>query len=204
MRVQMKMIIPAVILAAAVAAAPGATYEIDSGHSTAQFSVRHLMVSNVRGNFGKVTGTVTYDGKEISSVSAEAVIDATTIDSRMTQRDEHLKSPDFFDVKTYPTITFKSKKAAPGGAGKFKLAGDLTIRGVTREVMLDVEGPTAEVKDPWGNTKMGATATTKVNRQDFGLKWNAALEAGGVVVGDEVSITIELELKRMPEAAATK
>jgi polyisoprenoid-binding protein YceI len=182
------------------------TWEIDPAHSAAQFSVRHLMVSNVRGEFGKVTGTVEYDPKEPARATITATIDATTINTREPKRDEHLRSPDFFDVAKYPTITFKSKRLEMASPGKLRIIGDLTIRGVTKEVVLDVEGPTPEIKDPWGNTKIGATATTKINRKDFGLKWNKALETGGVVVGDDVTITIDVELtkKGEPKAGAKK
>jgi polyisoprenoid-binding protein YceI len=164
------------------------TYTIDPVHSTAGFKVRHLMVSNVRGEFSKVTGTVVFD-------AGEASIDATTIHTRDEQRDAHLKSADFLDVEKFPAITFVSKKVA-GGDGEWKLTGDLTIHGVTKEVVLDVEGPAPEAKDPWGNTKSGASATTKISRKDFGMVFNMALETGGVMVGDEIAITLELELLR--------
>jgi polyisoprenoid-binding protein YceI len=172
------------------------TYVIDPSHSTAGFKVRHLMVSNVRGEFSGVAGTVLFDAADSANSKVEAVIDATTIQTRDNQRDQHLKSADFFDVEKFPKITFVSKKVAPAGDGEWSVIGDLTIHGVTREVALAVEGPTPEVKDPWGNIKIGATATTKVNRKDFGLVWNVALEAGGVLVGDEVAIQLELELTR--------
>jgi polyisoprenoid-binding protein YceI len=187
------------------ASARAAAWEIDSAHSSAQFAVKHMMVSNVRGEFSKVTGTVDYDGKDITKMSVQASIDVNTIDTREPNRDQHLKSEDFFDVAKYPTITFKSKRAESAGSGKFRLIGDLTMHGVTREVVLDVEGPSAEVKDKRGNLRMGASATTKVNRKDFGLKWNALLETGGAVVGDEVTITIDLEMvQKLPPAGAEK
>lgn len=182
--------------------ADAAAWDIDSGHSSAQFSVRHLMVSNVRGEFGKVSGTVDYDAKDPGKAKVEATIDAGTISTRDEKRDGHLKSPDFFDVAKFPTITFKSKRVQSAGAGKVKLVGDLTIHGVTKEVTLDVEGPSAEMKDPWGNVKAGATATTKINRKDFGLTWNKSLDGGGVVVGDEVTITIDVELLKKADKAA--
>lgn len=172
------------------------TYVIDSSHSTAGFKVRHLMVSNVRGEFSGVAGTVVFDAEDSANSKVEAAIDATTIQTRDNQRDQHLKSADFFDVEKFPKITFISKKVAPVGEGEWRVVGDLSIHGVTKEVVLDVEGPTPEVKDPWGNIKIGATATTKVNRKDFGLGWNVALEAGGVLVGDEVAIQLELEMTR--------
>jgi polyisoprenoid-binding protein YceI len=188
----------AVAALAAPSLARASAFDIDTAHSAASFSVRHLMVSNVRGDFGKVTGTVDWDGK---AGSVEATIDVSSINTRDEKRDGHLKSPDFFDVAKFPTITFKSTKIAADGKGKLKITGDLTIHGVTKSVVLNVEGPTAESKDPWGNTKIGAAATTKINRKDFGLGWNKALETGGVVVGDEVSITIDLELNKKAPAA---
>ena len=169
------------------------TWNIDPAHSNAQFSIRHLMISNVKGEFTKVTGQVEYDHNNPESLAAEASIDVGTINTREPDRDNHLKSPDFFDVAKYPTIHFKSKKASKSSDG-LRLTGDLTIHGVTREVALDVEGPTTPLKDPWGFTRVGASATTKINRKDFGLTWNQALEAGGVLVGDEVKITIDVEL----------
>jgi polyisoprenoid-binding protein YceI len=183
-------------LIAATSIASAATYEIDGSHSGASFSVRHLMVSNVRGDFGKVTGTVVWDEKNPAASSINAVIDATTINSRDNKRDDHLRSADFFDVTKHPTMTFVSKQVAPAGQGKLKVTGDLTIHGVTKQVVLDVTGPTQEIKDPWGNARVGASATTKVNRSDFGLTWNKALETGGVVVGDEVAINLDVELVR--------
>ena len=172
------------------------TYVIDPSHSTAGFKVRHLMVSNVRGEFSGVSGTVVFDAENPANSKVEAAIDATTIQTRENQRDQHLKSADFFDVEKFPKITFISNKVAPVGDGEWRVIGDLTIHGVTREVALDVEGPTPEVKDPWGNIKIGATATTKLDRRDFGLVFNVALEAGGVLVGDEVAVQLELELAR--------
>ena len=172
------------------------TYVIDPSHSTAGFKVRHLMVSNVRGEFSGVAGTVVFDAEDSANSKVEAVIDATTIQTRDNQRDQHLKSADFFDVEKFPKIAFTSKKVVPVGDSEWRVVGDLTIHGVTREVALDVEGPTPEVKDPWGNIKIGATATTKLNRKDFGLVWNVALEAGGVLVGDEVAIQLEVEMTR--------
>jgi polyisoprenoid-binding protein YceI len=154
------------------------------------------MVSNVRGEFSGVAGTVVFDAEDSANSKVEAVIDATTIQTRDNQRDQHLKSADFFDVEKFPKIAFTSKKVVPVGDSEWRVVGDLTIHGVTREVALDVEGPTPEVKDPWGNIKIGATATTKLNRKDFGLVWNVALEAGGVLVGDEVAIQLEVELTR--------
>ncbi|MEO8129575.1 MAG: YceI family protein [Bryobacteraceae bacterium] len=171
-------------------------YEIDPAHTRAHFKVRHLMVSNVRGEFSKVTGSATYDPSDLSSAKLEATIDASTVNTSEPQRDEHLKSPDFLDVAKFPTITFVSKSFAKTGADTLKVTGDLTIHGVTKEVVLNVEGPTDEVKDPWGNVKAGATATTKINRKDFGLTWNQALETGGLLVGEDITITLDVEFTR--------
>ena len=181
-------------------------YVIDPAHSNAMFAVRHLMVSTVRGEFGKIQGTLNLDDKDITKSTVTATIDTASIDTNEAKRDEHLRSADFFDVQKYPTITFKSTKVQKAKNG-LKVTGDLTIRDVTKPVVLDVEGPTKPVKDPYGNMRIGAAATTKVNRQDFGLKWNAPLEAGGVVVGDEVKITLDLEFNQKKSdsaAAATK
>lgn len=181
--------------------ARASSWEIDGAHSSAQFSIKHLMVSNVRGEFSKVTGTLNLDDKDITKSTVEATIDVSSINTRDEKRDGHLKSPDFFDVAKFPTITFKSKKVAKAGEGKLKVTGDLTIHGVTKEVVLNVDGPAKEAKDPWGNIKSGAVATTKINRKDFGLGWNKVLETGGVAVGEEVSITIDVELQQKKAAA---
>jgi polyisoprenoid-binding protein YceI len=154
------------------------------------------MVSNVRGEFSGVSGTVVFDAEDAANSKVDAAIDATTIQTRDSQRDQHLKSADFFDVEKFPKITFVSKKVVPIGDGEWRVVGDLTIHGVTKEVALDVEGPTPEVKDPWGNIKIGASAATRLDRRDFGLVFNMALEAGGVMVGDQVAIELELELTR--------
>src|SRR5579863_6231109 len=169
-------------------------WRIDPAHSAAHFSVRHLMISNVRGEFTKVTGSAQINPADPAKSTVEVTIEAASLNTREPQRDEHLRSADFFDVANHPKISFQSKRVAPLGAENFRLSGDLTIRGVTKEVAFDVEGPTASVKDPWGNIRAGVTASAKINRKDFGLVWNALTEAGGVVVGDEVKITIEAEL----------
>jgi polyisoprenoid-binding protein YceI len=182
------------------AAAGSSTWQIDPQHAAAQFAVKHLMISTVRGEFHGVTGTINWDDRDISKSTVDVTIDATTVDTREPQRNTHLKSPDFFDVTKYPTITFKSKKVEPAAAGKVKVTGDLTIHGITKEVVLDVDGPTAPVKDPWGNTRVALNATTKVNRQDFGVKWNANMDGGGVVVGDDVNITIDAEMIKQSAA----
>jgi polyisoprenoid-binding protein YceI len=176
------------------AAAANSNWQIDPAHSSAQFSVRHMAISTVRGAFSKVTGSVVFDDKDISKSTVEVTIDANSVDTRVPDRDNDLRSEKFFDVAHYPSITFKSKRVEQVAPGKLKVIGDLTIRGTTKEVVLDVEGPTAPVKDPWGNTRNAATATAKINRQDFGVKWNATLDNGGVVVGDDVSIIIDVEL----------
>ena len=175
------------------------TYEIDTAHSSAQFSVRHMMVSNVKGEFNKVTGTVVYDPKNPAASKIDAVIDVTTISTREPKRDAHLKSPDFFDAAKYPAITFQSKSVLIAN-GKLQVRGNLTMHGVTHEVVLTVEPPSPEIKDPYGLLRTGTTASTKVNRKDWGLNWNAALETGGVVVGDEVTITLDVEMTRKPSA----
>jgi len=176
------------------AAAANSNWQIDPAHSSAMFSVRHLAISTVRGAFSKVTGYVVFDDKDVSKSTVEVTIDANSVDTRVPDRDNDLRSEKFFDVAHYPSITFKSRRVEQLAPGKLKVTGDLTIRGTTKEVVLDVEGPTGPVKDPWGNTRNAATATTKINRQDFGVKWNATLDNGGVVVGDDVSIVIDVEL----------
>jgi polyisoprenoid-binding protein YceI len=175
-------------------AAAATTWQIDPQHSSAQFSVRHMAIATVRGAFSKVTGTIVLDDKGITKSSVDVTIDTTTVDTREPNRDNDLRSDKFFDVAHYPTMTFKSRKVEQVSPGKLKVTGDLTIRGTTKEVVLDVDGPSAPIKDPWGNQRAAASATTKVNRQDFGVKWNATLDNGGVVVGDDVSITIDVEM----------
>lgn len=193
---------PAAAQAPAAPAGGPNTWTIDTSHTQAGFAVKHMMVSTVRGSFGKTEGTIEYDGKNVASIKADATIDTTTITTNNEKRDTHLKSADFFDVAKFPTITFKSKRAEAAGAGKFKLVGDLTMRGVTKEVTLDVEGPTQPLIAQ-GRARIGATATLKVNRQDYGVSWSRALDGGGVVVSDEVVITLELELMKPVAAAAT-
>lgn len=175
---------------------PAATtdWQIDPAHTAAGFSVKHLMISTVRGQFKGVSGTVVWDDQDITKSKIDVTIDATTIDTSEPKRDEDLKSDKFFDVAKYPTITFKSKSIERVSSGKLKIVGDLTIHGVTKEVVLDVEGPTGPIKDPWGNTRVAASAATRVNRQDYGVKWNANIDGGGVVVGDDVNITIDIEM----------
>ena len=190
------------LLVLSAALAPAATWQIDPAHSAAQFAVRHMMVSTVRGEFGGVKGTVEYDPAQPGRSAVEVTIDATTLNTREAKRDAHLKSADFFEVEKFPAITFKSKRVESAGQGKLRLIGDLTMKGVTKEVVLDVEGPTQEVTMR-NMARTGASATGKLNRKDFGLNWNRTLDAGGVVVGDEVSITIDVEMIRKLEAQPT-
>ncbi|MBI2689273.1 MAG: polyisoprenoid-binding protein [Acidobacteria bacterium] len=182
-------LIPLLLIAAA---AHGAEYTIDSAHSSAGFAVRHMMVSTVRGAFSKVTGKISYDPKNLAASKVEASIDTTTVDTREAKRDAHLRSPDFFDTAKFPAMTFRSTKWSREG-GKLKIAGDLTIHGVTKAVVLDVDGPAPEVKGASGAMTIGATASTKVSRKEYGLMWNKLLETGGAVVGDEVLITLDIE-----------
>lgn len=176
------------------------TWKIDPKHSAAQFSVRHMGIATVRGAFSSVNGTVQYDEQDPSKSSVDVTIDVSTVDTREPARDKDLRSDHFFDVDHFPTMTFKSKKVEAAGAGKLKITGDLTIRGVTKQVILDVDGPTPAIKDPYGNQRAAVSASTKINRQDFGVKWNAALDNGGVVVSDDVSITIDAEMaKEIPK-----
>lgn len=169
------------------------TFRIDTAHSAAQFAVRHMMVSTVRGQMGKVTGTVVFDAADVTKSKVEASIDVAGLNTRDEKRDAHLRSPDFFDVAQFPTMTFVSTKVEAAGAGKLKVTGDLTMHGVTKSVVLDVEGPAPPLKQN-NSLRSGAVATTKLNRQDFGVKWSRALDAGGVAVGDEVTVTIDLEM----------
>ena len=170
------------------------SYQIDPDHSSIQFKVRHLMVSNVKGDFNKAKGSVMIDDNNITDLKVELTIETASVNTGHAKRDEHLRNSDFFDVAKYPTVTFVSKKVMQAGQGKLKVTGDLTLHGVTREITMDVEGPTQEIKDPWGKFRRGATATGRINRKDFGLTWNRALETGGVVVGEDVDIYVEFEL----------
>ncbi len=177
----------------ALSLAQGATWNIDPVHTRSGFTVRHLVISNVRGEFGKTTGKVALDEKDPARSSVEATIDVNTIDTRVADRDAHLKSADFFDVAKYPTITFKSTRVESAGKDRLKVTGALTMKGVTKPVVLEVEGPSAEIKGPMGESRRGMTARTVVNRRDFGLNWSKAVEAGPVV-GDDVKIEIEAEM----------
>lgn len=202
MRHQALLLSPlAVLLAAAPVAA--SEWDIDASHTTAQFAVRHMMVTTVRGQFEKVAGTVSLDDKDATKSSINIDIDAASINTREPKRDEHLRSPDFFDVKNHPKVTFRSTKIEKAGKDKFKVTGDLTMRGVTKPVVLTVNGPSAPAKNPWGMTVRGVSATGKLNRKDWGLNWNKALEAGGLLVADEVELQIDAELiEKAPAAAA--
>ena len=173
-----------------------ATYKIDPAHSGAEFVVRHMMISNVRGGFTKVEGTIEYDPASVAATKIDAKIDASSIDTREKDRDAHLRSADFLDAEKFPAIAFKSKKVEANGDGELKVTGDLTIHGTTKEVVLDVDGPTPEAKDPFGNVRVGASAKTKIKRSEFGLTWNAALETGGFLVGDELKIELDISAIR--------
>jgi polyisoprenoid-binding protein YceI len=173
------------------------SYQIDPAHSGAQFTVRHMMITNVRGGFSSVKGTVVYDPDNLAQSSVEAHIETASIKTMEEQRDAHLKSADFLDAEKFPEITFKSKKVERG-----KITGDLTIHGVTREVVLQVDGPTPEAKDPYGNVRVGASATTKIKRSDFGLSYNAALETGGILIGDDLKIEVEVSMIKAEAKAA--
>ncbi|HEV8415991.1 MAG TPA: YceI family protein [Bryobacteraceae bacterium] len=176
-----------------------ATYQIDTQHTGAHFKVRHMMISNVKGEFSRIKGSVEFDPANMASAHVEATIESASVNTREPQRDSHLKSSDFLDVLRHPFITFRSTGIVATGRDSYRLIGDLTIRGVTREVTLHVDSVTPEIKDPDGMLRLGASATTRIARKDFGLTWNAVLESGGFVVGDEVDITIDVELVRKPE-----
>jgi polyisoprenoid-binding protein YceI len=189
------LILGAAALSSTSAAAQVEAWRIDPAHSAAQFSVRHMGISTVRGAFTKVSGVAKYDPTEPGKTSIEATIDANSVETRVEMRDKDLRSSNFLDGEKYPTITFKSKHAEPAGPGKLKITGDLTIHGVTKEAVLDVDGPTPAVKDPRGNSHMGAAATTKINRKDFGVSGAQAM------VGDDVQITLDVELIKTPSPA---
>jgi polyisoprenoid-binding protein YceI len=188
-----RILIASALVIAVPFAASADTWQIDSGHTTVGFTVRHMTISSVRGQFDKVAGTITAKGNDPASAVIEATIETASIDTRSPDRDADLKSANFLDVTKYPAMTFKSKKVEAAGPGKFNVVGDLTLHGVTREVTLAVEVAGPPIKDPWGNTRAGASATTTISRKDFGLTWNKMIEAGGAVVGDAVSIEIDVE-----------
>jgi polyisoprenoid-binding protein YceI len=170
-----------------------ATWNIDAAHSVAEFKVKHMMISNVKGQFTKLSGALVLDESNLGNSRVDVSIEAASIHTADAQRDAHLKSPDFFDAEKFPTLTFKSKGIRIVKDGELSVEGDLTIHGVTHKVSFAVEGPTPPSKDPWGNTRVAVSATTKINRKDFGLTWNAALETGGILVGEEVTITLEVQ-----------
>lgn len=192
----MKLLSPlfAIAILLAAPASFAATWDIDPTHTNVGFVVRHLVVSKVRGDFKKFKGTVHIDEKDISKSKVEVEIDAASIDTGVAKRDEHLRSADFFDVKKYPKITFKSKGVKKLKSGELEVVGDLTMRGVTKPVILKVTGPSPEVKDPWGNLHIAFSAESEINRSDWGLKWNKALEGGGLTVSEEVQLVIDTEL----------
>jgi len=194
----MKKLVAVLALAPALAFAAD-TFKIEGSHTQSGFAVKHLMISTVRGEFGKTEGTLVLDPADVSKSTVDATIDATTIDTRDAKRDEHLRGPDFFEVAKFPKITFKSTKVEKAGEGTLKVTGDLTIRGVTKPVVLTVAGPTAEIKDPWGNTRRGLSATGKINRKDFGVSYGP-----DAAIGDEVAITIDAELLKDQPAPAKK
>lgn len=195
----MKKLLALAALAPALALAEPVSYVIDGAHSQTTFAVKHLVISTVRGEFARTEGTVVIDEADLTRSKVEATIDVASVNTREAKRDEHLRGPDFFDAAKFPKITFKSTKVEKAGEGKLKVTGDLTMKGVTKPVVLDVTGPTKEIKDPWGNVKRGVAATATINRKDFGVSWGAVIEAGPVV-GDEVRIEIDAELNRAAPA----
>ncbi len=177
------------------------TWQIDSAHSGIHFAVRHLVIAKVRGQFSRWTGALAVPDGDFSKATVDVTIDATSIDTGVADRDTHLKSADFFDVASFPELTFRGRRVESKGGDRFGLVGDLTIRGITREVVIDVESA-GQTKDPWGNIRAGFAGKTAVDRKEFGLTWNQALEAGGVVVGDKVEIEVEIEAVRQTAVAA--
>ena len=191
-----------VLLLGTGGSAAASEWNIDPDHSTAQFSVKHMMVTTVRGHFDKLTGSASLNDQDLGRSSIDVQIDAASINTRNDKRDGHLRSPDFFDAEKHPKITFKSTKISKAGKNRWKVLGDLTMRGVTKPVTLDVEGPTPAQKNLGGLSVRGVVATGKINRKDWGLTWNKGLETGGVLVGDEVTIQMDVELVEKPAAAA--
>lgn len=187
----------------AFSSASAATWKIDPAHSHAQFSIRHMMISNVRGDFSRISGIVDYDSKNLAKAKVSADIDVSTVDTGEPDRDKHLRGSDFFDTGKYPAMMFKSKKVTGIQDGKFKLVGDLTLHGVTKEVTLDVDGPTPEIKDPKGNIKIGASATGKINRKNFGITTGGLMDNGGALIGDDVTISIDLEMTKQAAPVST-
>lgn len=191
----------ALALAAATSAAAADVWKIDPAHSSAEFSVTHFMISTVRGRFGAMSGTVTYDGHDVASIRVEATIDAATVSTNNDSRDKDLRSDHFFDVAKYPTITFESTKVVPGASGSFQIVGNLTMHGVTKEVTLDVKGPSPVIKGMRGESRVGATASTTIDRRNFGMNYNATLSDGGLIVSNKVAITLDIEVVRPPAGA---
>jgi polyisoprenoid-binding protein YceI len=169
------------------------TWNIDPAHSVAEFKVKHMMISNVKGHFAKVSGTLSLDESDVTKSQVSTSIEAASLETRDAQRDAHLKSADFLDAEKFPTLSFKSTRIGLVRAGELTVEGDLTLHGVTRKVVFTVEGPTPPAKDPWGNTRVAVSASTKINRKDYGLTWNATLETGGILVGEEVTITLDVQ-----------
>ena len=192
-----QLLVLALVVAGSTAFA--ADWNIDKEHSSINFSTKHMLVSTVHGKFEDFDGTVSFDPKDLSTISTNFTVQMASVNTDNEKRDGHLKTGDFFDVEHFPTMTFVSKKAEQTGEGKAMLTGDLTIRGVTKEVTFDVEGFNQEVKSPWGTFNTGGTATTTINRFDYGVAWDTKLDSGGLVVGQDVNITVELELNRPAE-----
>ena len=195
--------LPAAIVFAALPA-QASSWTLDADHTTVGFSVKHMMVSNQKGAFDSFTGTVEVDDKDVTKSTVNVEIDAASINTKSKKRDDHLRSPEFFDVATFPKLTFKSTKVEKAKDGGLRVTGNLTIHGVTKSTVLTVAPISAELKDPWGNIHAGTTATAVINREEFGLKWNAALESGGVVVGKDVTIELQIELIKKVDAPAKK
>ncbi|MEZ4363990.1 MAG: YceI family protein [Kofleriaceae bacterium] len=175
-------------------------WNIDSSHSGIHFSVRHLVISKVRGTFARWSGTITLDGEDLARAKVDVVIDASSLDTGVADRDTHLRSADFFDVEKFPEITFKSTRVEPAGGDRWRVTGELALHGVTREVVLDVEH-SGRAKDPWGNTRLGFSAKTALERKEFGLVWNQTLDAGGLMIGERVDVDIDLEAVHQVAAA---
>jgi len=193
-----RIVLSLLVLLLAASPALASKWAIDPDHSNAQFKVKHMMIATVRGDFPEVKGTVLLDEADPSKSVVDVSIATAGLDTGVEKRDQHLKSPDFFEVEKFPAMTFKSTSVKKNGDGKLAVTGDLTIRGITKSVVLDVEGPSRQIVDPWGNTRIAATGETLVDRKDFGLTWNKNLDGGGIVIGDEVKIAIEVELIKQP------
>jgi polyisoprenoid-binding protein YceI len=178
------------------------TYQIDPAHSSVSFSIRHMMISNIRGAFQAVKGTITFDPANLAASSIHTEIDVNTVNTLDAKRDEHLKSPDFFDAAKYPTITFVSKKVEKKGDDEYKVTGELTLHGVTKEIVLSVEEVSPEATDPYGNVRIAAAVKTKINRKDFGFTFSGTLDTGGVLIGDEVKIEMDIQAIKTQSAAA--